>query len=149
MRCPLADSTFVLAANLNNYLPTSQSRQVTYLAHLKVPGLRRVVDSHYVPAANDPLVTAVPRRAGDLPLSGAYPSPAGETVAFNCQPPSGGGPARLVVRDLTGRTVLTHSVPATGGELSLSVHGLSGGLYLCSFEVAGRVLATRKLAIAR
>nr|GFC66389.1 hypothetical protein [Tanacetum cinerariifolium] len=57
---PLSDSTFMLVSNLRSYVANGQQVQRTYLAHLRVAGLRRVVDSHYIPASNSPLATHAP-----------------------------------------------------------------------------------------
>ncbi len=103
---PLADSTFMLVSNLNSSGANGQRVQRVYLAHLKVAGLRRVIDSHYIPATNSSLAT----RATVAFPAPAYPNPAAETVTVPLLP---GQPAgQLTLLDLTGRRVLAQPVAA-------------------------------------
>jgi hypothetical protein len=141
---PLPDSTFMLVSNLR---ASASSPQRTYLAHLKVAGLRRVVDSHYIPAANSPLAARASIEVS-LALGEPHPNPASETVTLSYQLPKGITTAKLVLYDLTGRQIATQPLRENQGEVHVSVRAVASGLYLGALEVDGRVLAKRKLAVA-
>jgi hypothetical protein len=143
---PLSDSTFMLVSNLRSYVANGQQVQRTYLAHLKVAGLRRVVDSHYLPASNSPLATRAPAEAGII-LGDLHPNPASETATLSYQLPAGTATATLVLYDLTGRRVVVQVLQEAKGEAQLSVRGLATGFYRVALEVAGRPIVSRKLAI--
>ena len=136
---PLSDSSFVVVAGGSD---TNSSR--VYLAHLRVPGLPRVIDSHYVPAAQ-PLATR-PGRAGGAGLA-LYPNPARETVTVRYPPLGGPAPATLVLSDVLGRTVLAQPLPPGTTEATVSVRGLPAGLYQATVRAGGRVVASGKLAV--
>ena len=142
---PLSDSTFMLAGNLARYSGNSAIPSI-YLAHLRVPGLRRVIDSHYIPATNSPLAT----HPLALPFPGpAYPNPATETVTVPYRLPPGSSAGRLVLYDLAGRRVLAQAVAPGAAPATLGVAGLAAGLYLLTLEVAGQPPATQRLAVVR
>jgi len=143
---PLSDSTFMLVGNLRIYRNNTQP-QITYLAHIKVPGLRRVINSNYIPAANDPLA-ARPAAATLFP-GPAYPNPATETVTVPYRLPPGIGSGRLVLYDLAGRAARAQLVGGTGaGAATVGVGGLAPGVYLLALEVAGQPPATQRLCIS-
>ena len=139
---PLSDSTFVLATNTSYYYVNGQYLNLNYLAHLKVPGLRRVVNSFQVPAAT-PLAAR--------PASAARPAPANPNPATTSQrvpQPPHAPSARLMLTDLAGRQVRAQTVSATSTEAELSVSGLAAGVYLLRLESAGAPAATQRLTIA-
>lgn len=140
---PLSDSTFMLAA-----ADFTSSR--IYLAHLRVPGLPRVIDSHYLPPAQ-PLARAPAGRAPGAALA-LFPNPAGEALTVRYAPSPGLGPAApatLELRDALGRRVLAHALPAPGSEVRLAVGHLPAGLYTATLVAAGQLPVHRKLLIAR
>jgi hypothetical protein len=139
---PLSDSTFMLVSNLRGSV-SGQPVQRTYLAHLKVAGLRRVIDSHYIPATNPPLA-ARPSVAFPAP---AYPNPATESVTVPLLP---GQPAgQLVLLDLAGRRVLALPVAAGAAQARLAVSAVAAGTYLLRYEALGQPPATQRLTVAR
>ncbi len=134
---PLSDSTLMLVAGGSDL---TSSR--IYLAHLRVPGLPRVIDSHVVPAAQ-PLATRPARATGaELDL---FPNPARETVTVRYH---GTVPATLELRDALGRVVLRQELPAAG-EAHLLVAALPTGLYTATLWVNGQRGPSQKLAVAR
>lgn len=143
---PLSDSTFMLVSNLRLFRSNVQV-QAVYLAHIKVPGLRRVVDSHYIPAANDPLAARPP--TATLFPGPAYPNPATETVTVPYRLPPGSSAGRLVLYDLAGRAARAQAVVgAGGGAATVRVAGLAPGMYLLALEVAGQPPVTQRLCIS-
>jgi hypothetical protein len=138
---PFSDSTLVVAAS---HADLSSSR--IYLAHLRVPGLPRVIDSHYLPAA-DPLAT-LPATATKLDWE-LWPNPATEVLHLRYPQANRAAKTQLVLRDLLGRSVLTHPLNPTSSEATISLQALPPGLYQAALISNGQVLATRKLAVAR
>ena len=136
---PLSDSTFVLAAGGSD---VNSSR--IYLAHLRVPGLPRVIDSHFIPPAQP--LAAHPGRAAGAGLA-LFPNPATETVTVRYAAPAGGPPAVLVLCDVLGRVVRTQPLPAGGA--TLSVRALPAGLYQATVWAGGRAVAGGRLAVGR
>ncbi|HEX8330412.1 MAG TPA: T9SS type A sorting domain-containing protein [Hymenobacter sp.] len=134
---PLSDSSLVVVAGSNDI---NSSR--IYLAHLRVPGLPRVVDSHVVPAAQP--LAARPGRAAGAGLD-LYPNPASEIVAARYAPAPGA--ATLELRDALGRVVLVQPVSATETETRLSVRALPAGLYFATMRVNGQQVARSKLVV--
>ena len=136
---PLRDSTFMLASAYDD--PT---RNHTYLAHLRVPGLPRVLDSSFFPLAARSGAALAPEALGP-----PHPNPATETVAFAYTLPGGNAPAVLVLRDVAGRRVLGQTLTGRTGTARLALAGLPGGLYLATLEVGGQPYGgARKLAVA-
>ena len=136
---PLSDSTLMVVAG--GYGDLTSSR--IYLAHLRVPGLPRVVDSHYVPPA---ILAVRPGRAGGVALD-LYPNPASETITVHAVLPLALGPATLVLTDALGRAVAAQPLPRSTGEARVSVLGLPPGLYLATVEADGQVRARRPFAV--
>ncbi len=135
---PLRDSSFVLASTYRD--PT---RNHTYLAHLRVPGLPRVLNSSFFPLAARPGAALAPEALGP-----PHPNPAAETVAFTYVLPGGSAPAVLVLRDVAGRRVLAQALAGRAGTAHLALAGLPGGLYLATLEVGGQPYGgARKLAV--
>jgi hypothetical protein len=131
---PLSDSSLVVVAG-NSDLNSSR----VYLAHLRVPGLPRVIDSHLVPPAT-PLATRRPRPDdADLDL---YPNPAREALFVRFP-----HPARLVLRDALGRPRAHWTLPGGTAPHRLPLAHLPPGLYLATLEVDGQVPLTRKLLL--
>ena len=134
---PLSDSSFVVAAGASDL---NSSR--IYLARLRVPGLPRVVDSRYLPAA-DPLAARTGRAAGaDWEL---FPTPASETVSVRYAVPADGPPAVLVLRDGLGRTV--RSQVLDGGAARVPLGTLPAGVYQATLLRNGRPAAPRRLVL--
>jgi hypothetical protein len=138
---PLSDSTFVLVNNVTQYVNNVRI-QALYLAHLKVPGLRRVIDSHYIPATNSPLAVRATSLAFPAP---AYPNPAREIVTVPL--PASRAAGQLVLTDLAGRRVLAWPVASGATSATLPVRGVAAGLYLLRLEVPGQPPGTQRLAI--
>jgi hypothetical protein len=138
---PLSDSTFVLATNTTYYYVNSQYSILNYLARLKVPGLRRVVNSFQVPTAT-PLAARPGSAAWPAP---AYPNPA--ATALRVPLPTHAPGARLLLTDLAGRRVRAQAVPPTTAEAELSVSGLAAGVYLLRLESAGAPAATQRITV--
>ncbi len=136
---PLRDSTFMLAITYDG--PTQSN---TYLAHLRVPGLPRVLDSSFFPLAARPGAGLLPEALGP-----PHPHPATETVAFAYALPHGTGAAHLVLTDVFGRTVIDLPLEQATGQATLPVQALAPGLYLATLRTNGQSLAARKLAVTR
>ncbi len=138
---PLSDSTFVLASTYRD-----ATHNHTYLAHLRVPGLPRVLDSSFFPA-----LLATRPGAGRLPeaLGPPHPHPATETVSFAYALPASMGAAHLLLTDLLGRVVADLVLEQQAGQATLPVQTLPAGLYVASLRVNGQQLVTRKLAVGR
>jgi hypothetical protein len=139
----LSDSTLVLAADFND-----ASSSHTYLAHLRVPGLPRLLDNHFVPAA-DLLATRPPLAATNWPGRPAYPNPTATTLTLPYRRPPGTRTLALRVSDALGRTVLTQPLAPTEDVAELDVRPWSPGLYLLTLEADGRPLARQRVAVAR
>ena len=132
----LSDSSFVVVAGSGD---VNSSR--IYLAHLRVPGLPRIIDSHVVPPA---ILATRAGRAGGVALD-LYPNPASETLTVRYARPAGA--ATLVLTDVLGRAVLVR--PLNAGETTVSVRALPLGLYQATVRVAGQLVAAGKLAVTR
>ena len=140
---PLSDSTFLLVSNLRAYVANKQVQR-TYLAHIKVAGLRLVVNSAYIPAANSPLA-ARPGTGSTWPAP-AYPNPASASLTVPL--PALTGAARLTLRDLLGRPVRTQALAPGTGAATVTVGGLAAGVYLLSLERAGQAPAVQRLTVS-
>ena len=138
---PLSDSTFMLTSNLYTFVANKQVRR-TYLAHIKVAGLRRVINSTYIPTTNSALATQAPATVWPAP---AYPNPASTQVTVPL--PALSGAARLTLTDLLGRRVRALGVAAGTGAAVLEVGGLAQGVYLLSLERAGQAPAVQRLTV--
>ena len=138
---PRSDSTFVLATTTS--ASSGQVLYLGYLARLKVPGLRRVIDSYQVPSAN-PLATRA-ATAGPAWPAPAYPNPA--TTSVTVPLPTLAGEARLTLTDLLGRRVRALGVAAGTQAAVLEVGGLAAGVYLLSLERAGQAPAVQRLTV--
>ncbi len=136
---PLRDSTFVLASAFEDSF-----QSLTYLAHLRVPGLPRVLDSSFFPLAARPGAALASEALGP-----PHPHPATETVAFVYALPPGTRNAHLVLTDVLGRTVANLLLDQATGRATLPVQTLPAGIYLVTLRVNGQPLASRKLAVAR
>ncbi|GAA4351540.1 hypothetical protein GCM10023185_10270 [Hymenobacter saemangeumensis] len=137
---PLSDSTFIVAAGSADNISSR-----IYLAHLRVPGLPRVIDSHYVPAA-DPLTTRAPVTA--WPGAAAYPNPATDQLTLPYRLPPGARTARLLVHDALGRAVHAQALDPRQPQAVLPLAGWPPGLYLFSLLVDGQVRGRQRVAVA-
>ena len=137
---PLADSSFVVVAGGSD---VNSSR--IYLAHLRVPGLPRVIDSHYLPPA---LLATRPGQSA-MPAFELFPNPAGETVTLRWLQLAGATPLHVAVRDALGRLVHSQPLRLTSGEASFSISELPPGLYQVLLRLSDGTQATAKLAVAR
>jgi hypothetical protein len=81
-------------------------------------------------------------------LSGAYPNPASETVAYAYTLPTDSPTADLVLRDLLGREVARQPLAARAGEVRVSVRHLPVGFYTSSLETGGSRFFGQKLTVA-
>ena len=138
---PLRDSSFVLACAHAGATP---AQALTYLAHLRVPGLPRVLDSSFFPLGTRPGAGLTPDALGP-----PHPNPATETVSLAYALPISSNTATLVLHDLTGRRVLTQSLTGRTGTAQLTVAALPSGLYLATLEINGQAYgSSRKLAVS-
>ncbi len=136
---PLRDSTFMMASAYNDV-----TRNHTYLAHLRVPGLPRVLNSSFFPLAARPGAALALEALGP-----PHPNPVAETVAFAYTLPLGTRTARLVLTDVLGRPVADVALAGATGQATLPVQALPPGLYVATLRVNGQLLASRKLAVVR
>ena len=137
---PLSDSTLVLASGFSD---ATSSR--IYLAHLRVPGLPRVIDSHYLPPA---LLATRPGQPATPGLQ-LFPNPASESVTLRCLLPAGATLAHLEVHDALGRLVHSQPLQLTSGEASFPVREFPPGLYQVRLRLSNGTQATGKLAVSR
>lgn len=142
---PLSDSSFMVASSYYLYgRTTAQDQALTYLAHLRVPGLPRVVDSHYIPAAMPTATRPAARLNWQL-----YPNPASETLNMRYTLPPGSGPAQLRCTDALGRQVHTQAVPPGTAAATVAVAAWPPGLYVLTLEANGQVLARQRVSVYR
>ena len=139
---PLSDSSLVVVAGGSDL---NSSR--IYLAHLRVPGLPRVIDSHYVPAAQP--LAARPGRASSGAGLQLYPNPAREQVRVAYTLPTGTNAATLELHDALGRLLLRQALPPSRAESQLALDHLPAGLYSATLTADGMVRARTRLLIAR
>lgn len=138
---PLSDSSLVVVAGGSDL---NSSR--IYLAHLRVPGLPRVIDSHYVPAAQP--LAARPGRASSGAGLELYPNPAREQVRVAYTLPTGTNAATLELHDALGRLLLRQALPPSRAESQLALDHLPAGLYSATLTADGIVRARTRLLIA-
>jgi len=74
-----------------------------------------------------------------------YPNPAGAVTIIPLNPVD--HDVLLEIADITGRIVLTQSVPAGTTKLNIQIQGLRTGIYFYMLVDRGRVLDTRKLNV--
>src|SRR6476661_1347693 len=138
---PLSDSTLVVAASAADL---SSSR--IYLAHLRVPGLPRVIASQYVPAAA-PLTARAPATA--WPGGTPFPNPAADQATVPYHLPPSAHAAQLMVHNALGRIVYQQALDPRQAQAVLSVNTWPPGLYLLTLLAHGHLLGRQRLAVAR
>ena len=80
----------------------------------------------------------------------AWPMPSlGQDIQLDYTMDQGGVANQLVVYSILGEQVRRMTLPATEGRVVLSTADLVPGVYFANIEREGRVLATRKLIVAR
>lgn len=83
-------------------------------------------------------------------LSNAYPNPStGEVKIDYTTGKSQGQVATLRLYDFLGREVKTVSLKRSSGSIMLDINNLQAGIYFYSLEVAGRIVATKRLIVSR
>ena len=81
---------------------------------------------------------------------GAWPNPSsGQDVQLDYALDKAAPGTEVVVYTMLGEQIRRIALPSTQGRLTLPVGTLATGIYFASIERKGRVLATRKLVIAR
>lgn len=101
-------------------------------------------DCLYIPDQPKAQTTEAPVEQSRFAL---YPNPAAfsVTVAYQVSEPG----ARLLVRDLLGRTIAERDLPGEAGEIALDTGEWAPGAYVCTFVSKGKTLGAEKLIIAR
>jgi hypothetical protein len=82
-------------------------------------------------------------------ISDPRPNPARDFTLFDYQLPPDTRSARIVVRNLTGSSVMEVPLDPAGSRLRLETSNLNIGIYLYSFVVNDQVILTKKLVVSR
>lgn len=83
-------------------------------------------------------------------ISKPYPNPASSVVSFNINLHSTATDARLIIRNLVGSVVLTHSISERNGKITIPVSGLKEGMYFYTLLVQGdHAVQTGRLIVKR
>ncbi|PEN11185.1 hypothetical protein CRI94_16485 [Longibacter salinarum] len=94
-------------------------------------------------------IVVTPSGARQMELLGTYPNPARTQATVRFAVPEDVSNARLVLYDLLGREVRTHSVSGAGRQqMTLNVDGLATGAYFLRLMGGGHV-KTQKLTVVR
>ena len=84
-------------------------------------------------------------------LGDVHPNPASSSTTIVYSLPAGAGTAFCQIYGLSGNMVTAVSLPASQGKSSVAVNTgqLAAGMYIYALVVDGKVLATKKLVVAR
>lgn len=88
-------------------------------------------------------------RLNQTRISDPRPNPARDFTLFDYHLPPDIRSARIVVRNLTGSSVLEVPIDPAGSRLRLETSNLNNGIYLYSFVVNDQVILTKKLVVSR
>lgn len=118
--------------------PTLTSQQ-SYVATIDLQTLPGAV----ILSAPMPVQSAPPTVLFDF-----YPNPASSDVTVRYALPIGSAETTLCLYNSTGQLVRRQTLVGRSGEARVTVAGLRTGLYLAALVADGRVLASRRLAVA-
>lgn len=76
-----------------------------------------------------------------------YPNPANDQFSIGIDKPLNEVGQEVMIRDLSGKTVLRQNVASNAKKVDLNVDQLEGGIYFVSYQVQGNVLLTKKLIV--
>ena len=79
----------------------------------------------------------------------AVPNPAKDYTDFHFRLPGGVESARLVIRDLDGKTIASFLIENQTGSIAWSTAKVRGGVYLYSIEANGVTTQTKRLIIVK
>ena len=79
----------------------------------------------------------------------AVPNPAKDYTDFHFRLPAGVESARLVIRDLDGKTIESFLIEDQTGSIAWSTAKVRGGVYLYSIETDGITTLTKRLIIVK
>ena len=79
----------------------------------------------------------------------AVPNPARDYTDFHFRLPAGVESARLVIRDLDGKTIESFLIEDQTGSIAWSTAKVRGGVYLYSIETDGITTLTKRLIIVK
>ncbi|MAT55517.1 MAG: hypothetical protein CMN32_13655 [Saprospirales bacterium] len=79
----------------------------------------------------------------------AVPNPARDYTDFHFRLPEGVESARLVIRDLDGKTIESFLIEDQTGSIAWSTAKVRGGVYLYSIETDGITTLTKRLIIVK
>ena len=84
-------------------------------------------------------------------LGDVHPNPANSSTTIDYSLPAGAGAAFCQIYGLSGNVITAVSLPASQGKSSVAVNTaqLAAGMYIYALVVDGKVLATKKLVVAR
>ena len=79
----------------------------------------------------------------------AVPNPAKDYTDFHFRLPAGVESARLIIRDLDGKTIESFLIDDQTGSISWNTAKVRGGVYLYSIEADGVTTQTKRLIIVK
>ena len=79
----------------------------------------------------------------------AVPNPAKDYTDFHFRLPAGVESARLIIRDLDGKTIESFLINDQTGSISWNTVKIRGGVYLYSIETDGITTLTKRLIIVK
>lgn len=125
----------------------------------KALGFRQGLQNPLRPSSSSGATTQVlhslaldtPARVTDYEFGSAAPNPLSDETQVSYRLPSAQSSARVEVRDVTGRLVLTTPVPTqqTSGQMTLGLGHVPGGVYICRLLVGDVVCGTQRLLVLR
>lgn len=80
-------------------------------------------------------------------LSEGFPNPAGDFIKFNYLLKDQTSKAQMTLTDLQGRKLIQVPINPDLSEISLKLHGLTPGLYLCTLKIDDQPAITRKITV--
>ncbi len=88
------------------------------------------------------------KRQGAVTLLSCFPNPAEDHTTVNYALPPNSKSARLIMRDLMGRVVFTHSLDlqTKEGQTQISLTTTPSGILICQLVVDGTIRASQRLA---
>jgi hypothetical protein len=135
------------AAKVNSPLVTEMQSQLEDLQN-QVQELRSLLSSRLALSSTE-LKQLQNESAGWL--GDVHPNPASSSTTIDYSLPAGAGTAFCQIYGLSGNMITAVSLPASQGRSSVAVNTgqLAAGMYIYALVVDGKVLATKKLVVAR
>ncbi|HLN52804.1 MAG TPA: M14 family zinc carboxypeptidase [Lentimicrobium sp.] len=82
----------------------------------------------------------------DSYLSDGYPNPSSDKMHFKYNLKDN-GTGKIILTDLSGRTLKIVNLDEVSGEVVIPTHDLSKGMYLCTLTINGKKSITKKIAV--